>query len=45
MNEKLNGFYRGKVVKHLSHGMCKVFVKGVHEDSWETDYEMLPDAE
>lgn len=47
MENRLNGFYRGRVVKHLSNGNCKVFVKGVYNDDWETapHYENLPDAE
>ena len=31
---KLNGFYRGKVVKHCisGYGRCKVFIPGVYPD-------------
>ena len=42
---KLVGFYRGKVVQHMSNGMCKVFVPGVYPDAWESDPDKLPPAE
>lgn len=42
---KLFGFYRGIVLKHLDHGKCKVFIYGVYHDSWQTKPDLLPDAE
>ncbi len=27
---KLTGLYRGKVLKHLEHGILKVFIPGVY---------------
>ena len=44
---KLNGFYRGKVVKHCisGYGRCKVFIPGVYPDEKENDPNSLPDAE
>lgn len=44
---KLNGFYRGKVVKHCisGYGRCKVFIPGVYPDEKEKDPNSLPDAE
>lgn len=51
--KRLDGFYRGLVIKHLSHGKVKIFVPGVHPAEYgaTTDgqtYPMadkLPDAE
>lgn len=43
--DKLNGFYRGKVLEHMSNGMCKVFVYGVYPDEWQNSPEKLPPAE
>lgn len=50
--KRLDGFYRGLVVKHLSHGKIKVFVPGVHPAEYGSalsgNYPMadkLPDAE
>ena len=43
--DKLNGFYRGTVLQHMSNGMCKVFVYGVYPDDWQTSPELLPPAE
>ncbi len=43
--DKLNGFYRGTVLQHMSNGMCKVFVYGVYPDDWSNRPEMLPPAE
>lgn len=42
---KLNGFYRGRVLEHMSDGMCKVFVYGVYPDEWQNSPEKLPPAE
>ena len=44
---KLNGFYRGKVVRHCvsGYGRCKVFIPGVYPDEKENDPDSLPDAE
>ena len=43
--QRLNGFYRGTVLQHLSNGMCKVFVYGVFPDEWRSAPDMLPPAE
>lgn len=45
--ERLQGFYRGIVLKHLSKGKCKIWIPTVHPEDWNS-YEkadMLPDAE
>lgn len=45
--EKLQGFYRGTVVKHLSKGKCKIWIPTIHPEEWNS-YEkadLLPDAE
>lgn len=41
------GMYRGIVLKHLSHGKCKVWVPGVYPDDWQylENADCLPDAE
>lgn len=45
--EKLQGFYRGIVLKHLSKGKCKIWIPTLHPKEWNS-YEkadLLPDAE
>ena len=45
--QKLNGFWRGKVLKHLSNGKCKIWISAIYPDEWNS-YEkadLLPDAE
>ena len=44
---KLTGFYRGTVLKHLSNGFCKIYIPSVYPQQWNS-YEMadnLPSAE
>lgn len=43
--KKLDGFYRGTVLKHLAGGKCKVFVYGVYNQDYLEDPDKLPDAE
>lgn len=43
--KKLNGFYRGTVLKHLYNGKCKVFIYGVYNENYINDPDKLPDAE
>lgn len=44
---KFPGFYRGKVLKHLSKGKMKVFVYGVFNDEYDSyeESDSLPDCE
>lgn len=42
---KLDGLYRGKVLKHLEHGILKVFIPGVYPQEFVNDPDKLPDAE
>ena len=44
---KLNGFYRGKVVKHCDHGFCKVFIPGIYPEQFSSfeNCDSLPDCE
>lgn len=42
---KLVGMFRGKVLKHLPHGYCKIMVHGVYPQDWEAQPDMLPSAE
>ena len=42
---ELNGFYRGKVLKHEDFGRCKVYIPGVYPQEFEDKPESLPDAE
>lgn len=42
---KLFGFYRGIVLKHLDHGKCKIFIFGVYHDTWQTKPDLIPNAE
>lgn len=41
----LHGIYRGKVIQHLTHGYCKIFIYGIYPDVWERMPDMLPRAE
>lgn len=43
--KKLNGFYRGTVLKHLPAGKCKVFIYGVYNENYLESPDNLPDAE
>ena len=45
MNGKMNGFWRGQIVKHLPAGRVKVFVPGVYPDEFQDQPDRLPDAE
>ena len=44
---KLTGFYRGQVLKHLSNGFCKIYIPGVYPQEWNTTAaaDNLPSAE
>lgn len=46
-NDKLYGFYRGKVLKHLSNGYCKIWIPSIYPDKWSTtdQADNLPSAE
>lgn len=44
-SNKLVGLYRGKVVRHLSHGRLKVFIPSVYPAEMENQPAQLPDAE
>lgn len=45
--QKLTGFFKGKVIKHLSFGRCKVWIPGVYPDDWNNfeNADKLPTAE
>lgn len=45
--EKLQGVYRGKVVKHLSNGKCKIWIPTIHPAEWNSfeKADLLPDAQ
>lgn len=42
-----NGMYRGIVLKHLSHGFCKIWIPGIYPEEWNSyeNADMLPSAE
>lgn len=42
---RLVGFYRGIVKKHLPHGKCKIYIPGVYSTELIDKPEFLPDAE
>jgi hypothetical protein len=42
---RLLGFYRGRVIKHLEHGKCKIYIPGVYDEEWVLKPSLLPDAE
>lgn len=41
---KCYGFYKGKVIKHLQYGKCKIWIPSIHHDDWEKTPDKLPDA-
>lgn len=43
--KKLFGFYRGKVLKHLPFGKCKIYIYGVYDPSLLDTPDYIPDAE
>ena len=44
---RLTGFYRGTVLKHLDNGFCKIWIPGVYPDEWNSyeNADKLPSAE
>ena len=44
---RLTGFYRGTVLKHLSKGFCKIWIPGVYPNEWNSyeNADKLPSAE
>lgn len=44
---RLIGFYRGTVLKHLSNGFCKIWIPGVYPNEWNSykNADKLPSAE
>lgn len=46
-SDKLFGFYRGIVLKHLSYGNCKIWIPGVYPEKWNdaSNADKLPTAE
>jgi hypothetical protein len=42
---RYDGFYRGKVLKHLDKGLLKVFIYGVYPQSLEAKADSLPTCE
>lgn len=45
IGNKLTGFYRGIVKKHLSNGFCKIWIPSVYPEQWQNEPDKLPDAE
>jgi len=41
---KLCGVYLGKVLKHLPHGRCKIFIPSVYAEKYEDKPDLLPSA-
>ena len=42
---KLNGFFRGEVIQHLTHGYCKIFIPSIHPIEWRDQVDLIPPAE
>lgn len=44
---RLVGLYRGKVLKHLSNGFCKIWIPGVYPEEWNSydAADSIPSAE
>ena len=42
---RLEGLYRGIVLKHLPHGKCKIFIPGVYSKDFYEDPDSLPTAQ
>lgn len=45
ISSKKYGFYRGKVLKHLENGFCKIWIPGVYPEEYMNSPEKLPPAE
>ena len=45
VGNKLFGVYRGKVVQHLTHGYCKIYIPSVYPEEWKDKPQFLPPAE
>ena len=47
VGNKLFGVYRGKVLKHLSNGFCKIYIPSVYPEEWNNyeNADKLPSAE
>lgn len=45
VDDKLNGFYRGQVVEHLTHGYCRIFIPGIYPEYFKQHKDMIPPAE
>jgi uncharacterized protein involved in type VI secretion and phage assembly len=43
-SDKLFGVYFGKVLKHLPHGRCKIFIPVAYSEKYEDEPERLPSA-
>lgn len=41
---KLSGWFLGTVVRHETHGKCKIFIQGVYPQSFQDKPDFLPDA-
>lgn len=42
---RVSGFYRGIVKKHLTHGRCKIYIPSVYSQKYEENPDKLPTAE
>ena len=40
--KRLEGFYIGEVIQHLSHGCLKVFIPSIHNEDWHSQPDFLP---
>lgn len=43
--DKLFGVYRGKVLKHLPHGRCKIYIPEAYHEDFSDKPDALPSAE
>lgn len=45
MQEKLFGIYLGKVLKHLPHGRCKIYIPSAYPEKYADKPDLLPSAQ
>lgn len=43
--QRLNGWYRGKVIRHEEFGKCKIYIPGVYPEECKDNPDLIPSAE
>ena len=45
MQEKMFGIYLGKILKHLPHGRCKIYIPSAYPEKYANKPDLLPSAQ